>query len=100
MKAKCDETPGCREWLARVKSKEQKPPEITAAPVTTPAKRVPLCVYESEPYAPHKAATLGLNTKKAWKHCGHPELPKGTEHVCSCMGCGTRCPKFERNPDA
>lgn len=34
---------------------------------------------------------------KGWHYCEHPDTPLG-DVVCSCKGCGSRCPGYSTRP--
>jgi len=64
-----------------------------------PAKVVPLplCYYVGDELTSETCLKRGLSPLRRWTYCDHPNKPLG-EVVCTCQGCGPRCPGYR--PDS
>lgn len=58
------------------------PPASKSAPSEACPHAAPLLGFEKR--------RLGLDVRKDWRRCGHPQQPLG-EYVCPCKGCGPGC---------
>lgn len=64
-----------------------------------PPEPVPLCVLATT-LTGQQCVELGKNPARAWQRCGHPELPQGSEIVCTCKGCKPSCPGYKADSES
>jgi len=55
------------------------------------------CRHRGEELTAARAIELGLEPRRLWAECGHPERPLGP-YVCPCAGCGPGCRGYQQAP--
>lgn len=70
------------------------------APSANPIRRAVAleCVHVGRVLTGAERNLLGLDHRKKWVECEHPELPSG-KFVCSCGNCNKKCSGFETIED-
>lgn len=91
---------GCRVcWLylndPRYRALWDLPPggAAVAPKANTPGRTELPCVHRGEVVPGRDRDRLGLDHRRNWTACNHPDQPRG-EYVCRCLGCGVRCPGY------
>ena len=68
---------------------------VASPPVTKPAPKPPgPCRHRGAELTGREREERKLSHGRTWSLCLHPDQPLG-EAVCSCKGCGPKCPKYE-----
>jgi hypothetical protein len=68
-------------------------------PTAPPVKRraaLP-CIYEGTDVPGTERNAAGLDHRRKWIKCLHPEQPLGP-NVCKCQGCGPKCSGYIAEP--
>lgn len=60
-----------------------------------PAPPDPACIHLGDEYTVQEKRTRGLDLSKTWAPCERPGFERYGLPVCSCQGCGPRCPGYE-----
>lgn len=63
-------------------------------PAAKPSRVALPCVRVGDLLTGHERELLGLDHRKEWMRCDHPDQPLGAA-VCRCKGCGPKCPGYQ-----